>query len=114
MATTLQRFGSILVFVLVIALPKDVDAQVDKNRSVPGSEVERCIDAAQATCAKVATDMIAYIEETCGHFGLAWACRMARSYWNAPREQDAAWVNGNCQKEAGERCAKEFSMSKKP
>ncbi|MEJ8823509.1 hypothetical protein WKW80_15935 [Variovorax humicola] len=104
MTTTLRRLGFMLLLVLALAQHKDIEAQDHKTHSVPDTEVARCVNAAREACANVAAQMIASIEATCGHFGLGWACGLARSYWNAPREKDAEWVNGKCQQEALKQC----------
>ena len=93
-----------LVFVLALAQQKYISAQDDKELSVPDTGVERCINAARMTCTTVTTNMIDSIEQTCGQLHLGWACRLARSYWNAPRSKDAEWVNGTCQREAERQC----------
>lgn len=110
MTTTLRRF--MLVFVLALAQHKYIGAQDDKKISVPDTGAERCINAARETCTKVTTDMIDSIEQTCGHLHLGWACRLARSYWNAPRSKDAEWVSRTCQQEAERQCT--TTQPKKP
>jgi len=102
MTSILRRF--VLVFVLALAQHEYVDAQGDKNLSVPETGTERCINPARETCTKVTTDMIDSIEQTCGQLHLGWACRLARSFWNAPRSKDAEWVNRTCQQEAERQC----------
>ena len=77
MTTTLRRFNFMLVLVLALAQHKDIDAQDDRNLSVPDAGIERCINAARETCAKVTTDMIDSIEQTCLQLYLGSACRLA-------------------------------------
>jgi hypothetical protein len=101
----LQRLGALSVLVLALAPHGKADALDDRQPAASDAGFERCADAARATCAKVATDMIASIELTCGHFGLGWACLLGRAFWNAPRDKDAEWVDRTCRQEAVKQCA---------
>lgn len=104
MTTTLRRLNFILVILVALALQEAIIAQEGKKSAVPDAAIERCINTARETCSKVTTGMIDSIEQTCGKLYLGWACRLGRSYWNAPREKDAEWVYETCQLEAVRQC----------
>jgi len=110
MTTTLRRV--LLVFVLAFVQHKYIGAQDVLEPPIPDPVIERCVEAARETCAKVATGMIDSIELTCRQLHLGWACRLARSYWNAPRSKDSEWVDSNCRQEAERQCT--ATQPKKP